>query len=39
MKRKRLTRRGSKRLFKKTAMMTHVRNFKAQGLSRGGIRN
>lgn len=39
MKRTKLTRRGSKRLFKKTAMMTHVKNIKAQGLSRGGIRN
>lgn len=39
MKRSKLTRRGSKRLFRKTAMLTHIKNIKADGLARGGIRN
>lgn len=38
MKRNKLTKRGSKRLFKKTAMMTNKRNINVDKPSRGGIR-
>lgn len=37
MKRHKLTRKGSKRLFSKTAIKTHIKNIKAQPM-RGGIR-
>lgn len=38
MKRKRLTKKGSRRLFRVTGDKVHTLNMKIDGLSRGGIR-